>query len=74
MVMGQTNICICSYDCVYVWQYKSAQSSRLTSFQDNLQAAQQQMKRTGKENAWFIDDAPDQGFIYDKDKYEAELK
>jgi len=60
--MNGTHVIIASDDVVYYWQYRSA-SSQVQSLE------QQRKKKSGKENAFHIEELPNANGIYDKETW-----
>jgi WD repeat-containing protein 35 len=62
VAMSKTHIIIACDDVVYYWQYRS-QHSKLTTLE------QEKKKKSGKENAFHIEEIPNPNQIYDTDKW-----
>jgi WD repeat-containing protein 35 len=58
--MSKTHIIVASEDTVYYWQYRQKNANLLES---------QSKKKSGKENAFHIDEQPRTDGIYDKDRW-----
>jgi len=63
VAMNKTHVICASDEIVYYWQYRS-QHSKLTTLE------QQKKKKSGKENAFHIEEIPNPNNIYDKDKWQ----
>jgi WD repeat-containing protein 35 len=60
--MNKTHIIVANDDIVYYWQYRAAHS-KLTSLE------QEKRKKSGKENAFHIDEIPNPNSLYDSEKW-----
>jgi WD repeat-containing protein 35 len=59
--MNSTHVVLASDDCVYYWQYRS--STSIGSLE------QQKKKKSGKENAFHIEELPNANSIYDRESW-----
>jgi WD repeat-containing protein 35 len=62
VAMNKTHVIAACEDVVYYWQYRS-QHSKLTTLE------QEKKKKSGKENAFHIEEIPNPNLIYDFEKY-----
>jgi len=61
VAMNATHIIIASEDCIYYWQYRSS---------NKIQALEQdKKKKSGKENAFHIEELPNSNGIYDTESW-----
>jgi WD repeat-containing protein 35 len=60
--MNKTHVIVASDDVVYFWQYRSAHSKLIA-------LEQQRKQKSGKENAFHIDESPKPDQIYDREKW-----
>ena len=62
VAMNSTHVIIASDDVVYYWQYRSAHS-KVQSLE------QERKKKSGKENAFHIEELPNANGIYDRESW-----
>ena len=61
VAMNATHIIIASEDCIYYWQYRSANSVKALE--------QEKKKKSGKENAFHIEELPNANSMYDNENW-----
>ena len=69
VTMCETHIIVCSDSEVYSWYYMNKRSQALNTFDDRPQS-HREVRKMGREMAWFIEEKPKQDQIYDRETYQ----